>query len=140
MIARSETKYDDRGRVYQTVRYGVNPATGTVGQSLADNTWYDASGNVIKQQPAGARLFTKHAYDGLGRKTKTYVGYDLSESSYADAVTVAGDTIMEQRRSRTTRVERDLNIETTLPQRGGERERRPAAAAWAQGHVLGGMA
>jgi len=96
LIARSETKYDDRGRVYQTVRYGVNPATGTVGQSLADNTWYDASGNVIKQQPAGARLFTKQVYDGLGRKTKTYVGYDLSESSYADAGTVAGDTIIEQ--------------------------------------------
>ena len=71
LIARSETKYDDRGRVYQTVRYGVNPATGSVGQSLTDNTWYDASGNVIKQQPAGARLFTKHVYDGLGRKTKS---------------------------------------------------------------------
>ena len=65
--AKSETKYDARGRVYQTVRYGVNPATGTVGQSLTDNTWYDASGNVLKQQPAGARLFTKQVYDGLGR-------------------------------------------------------------------------
>jgi len=87
LVAKSETKYDDRGRVYQTVRYGVDPATGTVGNALTDDTWYDAAGNVIKDQSAGSRLFTKHVYDGLGRNTKTYVGYDLSETSYADAST-----------------------------------------------------
>ena len=34
----------------------------------------------------------------LGRKTKSFSGYDLAESSYADAasVSVAGDTIVEQ--------------------------------------------
>jgi hypothetical protein len=66
LIARSETKYDDRARVYQTVRYGVDSSTGSVGNSLTDKTWYDAAGNVIKQQPAGAKLFTKTVFDGLG--------------------------------------------------------------------------
>ena len=28
LIARSDTSYDDRGRVYQQVRYGVDPTTG----------------------------------------------------------------------------------------------------------------
>ena len=58
--------------MYQTVRHGVDPATGTVGNSLTGNTWYDAAGNVIKSQPAGAKLFTKTVYDGLGRRTRQY--------------------------------------------------------------------
>ena len=66
LIARSETKYDDRGRVYQNVRHGVDPSTGTVGNTLTDNTWYDDAGNEIKAQPAGSKLFTKMVYDGLG--------------------------------------------------------------------------
>jgi hypothetical protein len=37
------------------VRYGVDPATGNVGNPLTDNTWDDAAGNVIKSQPAGAK-------------------------------------------------------------------------------------
>ncbi|MEO2013523.1 MAG: hypothetical protein ABGZ53_04055 [Fuerstiella sp.] len=75
---------------------GFDPATGTVGNSLTDNTWFDAAGNVIKQQPAGSDLFTKTTYDSLGRSTTRYSGYDLDETSYADAGTVTGDTIMEQ--------------------------------------------
>jgi hypothetical protein len=56
LIARSETKFDDRGRVYQTIRYGVNPSTGSVGNSLTDNTWHDAVGNVIKMLTASQLL------------------------------------------------------------------------------------
>jgi len=33
---------------------------------------------------------------GLGRMTKSYSGYDTSETSYADAGTVSGDTILGQ--------------------------------------------
>ncbi|MCY2963797.1 MAG: RHS repeat-associated core domain-containing protein, partial [Planctomycetota bacterium] len=51
LIARAETRFDDRGRVYQSVRYGVDPTSGVVGYGLTDNTWFDASGNVIKSQP-----------------------------------------------------------------------------------------
>jgi hypothetical protein len=45
----------------------VNPATGTVGNSLVDNTYYDASGNVIETRPSGSEAFTKTVYDGIGR-------------------------------------------------------------------------
>jgi hypothetical protein len=48
---------------------------------LRDDTWYDASGHTVKQQPAGAKLFTKFEYDGIGRRTHQYTGYDLSEAS-----------------------------------------------------------
>jgi hypothetical protein len=35
-------------------------------------------------------------YDGAGRATKRYVGYDLNETTYAEAETVTGDTILQQ--------------------------------------------
>jgi len=115
LVARSETRYDDRGRVYQTIRHGVDPSTGTVGNSLTDNTWYDAAGNVIKQLPAGAKLFTKAVYDGLGRQTKQYQGFDIDETAYADASSVTGDTILEQ--TETTYDSASNAIQTTGRQR-----------------------
>ncbi len=115
LIARSETKYDDRGRVYQTIRYGVNPSTGTVGNSLTDNTWYDAAGNVIKSLPAGAKLFTKTVYDGLGRRTKQSRGYDLDETAYSEASTLSDDTLLEQ--TEFTYDAASNVIQTTLKQR-----------------------
>jgi hypothetical protein len=96
LIARSETKFDDRNRVYQTVTYGVNPSTGAVGNSLTNNTWYDAAGNVIKQLPAGSTRFAKLVYDGLGRRTKQYDGFDVDEMTYAEVQNVDGDTILQQ--------------------------------------------
>jgi len=73
LIARSESFFDELGRVYQTKRYAVNPSTGTVGEA-----------------------FTKTQYDGLGREKKRFLGFDTAETSYADAATVTGDTIFEQ--------------------------------------------
>ncbi|MCY2964772.1 MAG: hypothetical protein NT069_14230 [Planctomycetota bacterium] len=74
----------------------VDPTSGVVGYGLTDNTWFDASGNVIKSQPAGSSAFTKTTYDGLGRTLNTYVGYDLSDSTYIDATTITGDSIFQQ--------------------------------------------
>ena len=54
LIARQETKFDDRGRTYRTIRDGVNPNTGAVGNALTDNTWFDAARHVIKSLPAGS--------------------------------------------------------------------------------------
>jgi RHS repeat-associated protein len=96
LIAKSETKYDDRGRVYRTIRYAVDPSTGTVGNSLSDNSWFDQTGHLIKQLPAGSSRFTKISYDSLGRATVRYSGYDLDETSYSEASSVTDDTIMEQ--------------------------------------------
>jgi RHS repeat-associated protein len=115
LIARSETKFDDRGRSYQMIRYGVNPTTGAVGNSLTDNTWYDAAGHVLKSLPAGARRFTKSVYDGLGRRTKQSRGYDLDETVYSEASTLADDTLLEQ--TEFTYDAASNVIQTTLKQR-----------------------
>ncbi|MBX9677780.1 MAG: hypothetical protein K2X38_03370 [Gemmataceae bacterium] len=97
LVARSTAAYDARGRVYQTVRYGVDPNTGAVGSPLTDNTWFDEASNTIKSQPAGSSLFTKTVYDGLRRVTIQYQGYDLSETGYPTPADLADDTIFEQK-------------------------------------------
>ena len=90
LLAQSATAYDTLGQVYQTAEYGVNPQTGAVDSSpLVSNTWYDADGNVIKSQPAGADTFTKTAYDGLDRPTAQYTGY-------GQAADVSDDVIFEE--------------------------------------------
>jgi hypothetical protein len=117
LASRQEAFYDDLGRTYETRRYAVNPTDGTIGSYVAGYTWYDAAGNVIKQQAEGERSFSKTFYDGLGRATKQFVGYDLSETpgctisssssssssgeaeSYTTATNVTGDTVMEQTES-----------------------------------------
>ena len=96
LIARSESFYDDRDRVYQTKRYAIDVSDGTVGNALVSNTWYDAVGNKIKEQPAGSQAFTKTVYDSLGRPVNRYVGHDTDETAYADASGVSDDTIIEQ--------------------------------------------
>ncbi|MBI1248152.1 RHS repeat-associated core domain-containing protein [bacterium] len=99
LIARREIKYDDRGRVYRTITYGVDPSTGSVGNALTSNHWYDAAGNEIKSLPAGSKLFSKSTYDSLGRQTVQFQGYELDESNYVEAGNVDGDTILEQSES-----------------------------------------
>lgn len=96
LISRSEANYDDLNRIYQAISYAVDPSTGSVGNSIADNIWYDAAGNVIKELPAGSNMFLKFSYDSLRRQTKKYQGYDLDETSYADIESVTDDTILEQ--------------------------------------------
>ncbi len=86
LVARTATNYDNRGRIYQRVVYAVDPSTGNVGNSLTDNTWYDPSGNVAQEQPAGSGAVQALVRDALGRVTTQYY-------EYYDGT---GDTVMQQ--------------------------------------------
>jgi RHS repeat-associated protein len=86
LVARGEADFDDRGRVYRTRTFAVDPATGMVGNSLVDNTWYDASGNTLCSLPAGSQAFTKMTYDGIGRTTASYIGYNPDDEITPDSV------------------------------------------------------
>ncbi|MCI0539757.1 MAG: transglycosylase SLT domain-containing protein [Verrucomicrobiales bacterium] len=94
----SDTAYDNLGRVYQVTTHAVNPANGSLGNALVEKFWYDPVGNLIKRRAAGAGqyVYEKSSYDGLRRVTKSYLSYDTAETSYADASTVIGDTVMRQ--------------------------------------------
>ena len=105
LIGKVLTDYDDRGRVYQRTTYAVNDS-GTTGNTLIGGWWYDKAGNVIKEiQPGSGKVFTKTAYDPLGRAITSYTGFDLgtSEAAYTGGaanndgdVSISGDTVISQ--------------------------------------------
>ena len=97
--SRSETKYDNRGRVYQTIVHEIDPDDGTVRDRLTTNYWRDEDGRQIKTaNPNG--LFTKTTYDGAGRVTATYLSYDTTDEAtsptYAEADDLTDDIVIEQ--------------------------------------------
>jgi RHS repeat-associated protein len=100
LVTKSETLYDNRGHVYRTLRYGIDPEDGTGDIALADNTWRDASGNILKQQPAGARAFTRLEYDGIDRPVATYLAVNPAAHGGNPAGSVTEDTVIEQTETR----------------------------------------
>ena len=66
LLSRSESLYDKLGRVYQSKTYAVNPSTGSVGDALVSNSWYDALGRTLKQQSGSSQAFSKMVYDAPG--------------------------------------------------------------------------
>jgi RHS repeat-associated protein len=96
LIARGSINYDNLGRIYQRVRYAVNPATGQVGNSLTANFWYDPSGNLIKVKDSGSSALQKAIYDGIRRPIAQYISHNTSETAYPYPVSVANDVVFEQ--------------------------------------------
>ena len=99
LIARSQTLWDNRGRVYQSIVYGVDPDTGTVGNPLVTNNWYDQAGNQIKTLPAGSQCFTKSFYDSQARVYAECQGYYTGSGSelFADVPLITSqNAIFEQ--------------------------------------------
>jgi YD repeat-containing protein len=97
--AKATQSYDDLGRVYLAKTYSVDPSSGTVGSSLATNSYYDHRGNVIETSAPGG-IVTKHAYDGAGRdiKDSTTDGGVINSASatWANAGTTTNDVVIEQ--------------------------------------------
>ena len=111
LIAKNETKFDTRGRVYRTLNYAVSDA-GVAGNSLQSNTWFDENGNVIKSKPSGSEAFTETTYDAINRPTNSNYGYydatlsgnvifEESEIEYDDASNVTFTTSKQRFHSAT---------------------------------------
>lgn len=96
LVARTQTKYDNAGRVYQRLVYSV--ASGTAGNSLIEKFWYDPSGNLMKHVPLGTLVFEKKQFDGLNRVIASYLCYNTSEAdtNYSAAGAITGDTVLNQ--------------------------------------------
>jgi RHS repeat-associated protein len=92
---KSTSLFDPKGQDYQDTVYNVDPSVGLTGDQLTSKKWFDARGMLVKSADANG-LFNKAIYDGAGRVVGSYTSYDDSETSYADAQTVAGDTVIEQ--------------------------------------------
>lgn len=97
LIGRTTSAFDSLGRVYQQINYAVDPSTGTVGNPLTTDTWYDPVGRVMKQISGGDGLVaTKMAHNAVGWVTATYRSYYTGTASYSEAGTVSGDIVDEQ--------------------------------------------
>ena len=90
------TAYDERGQVYQTSVFGVNPITGTeTGDSQVTSDYHDLGGDLVAERaPTG--LWTKTLYDGAGRVTSAYQTDGSGGTAYAAAASVAGDVVLSQ--------------------------------------------
>ncbi len=94
--AQAITSYDERGRVYQTQVYDVNPSTGVVSSSaLTTNYYYDHRGDVMAESDPGG-LWTKSQYDGAGRDVMDYTTDGAGGTTWTDASNVTNDTVLEQ--------------------------------------------
>ena len=90
------TAYDERGQVYQTSVFGVNPITGTeTGDSQVTSDYHDLGGDLIAER-AATGLWTKTLYDGAGRVTSAYQTDGSGGTAYAAAASVAGDVVLSQ--------------------------------------------
>ena len=90
LAARTDTLYDNRGQVYQTIQYG-NASTAALDQTLVTNIFHDGRGNVIATSAPGG-LWTKTVYDGAGRLKNVYQTDNAGGSPFS----ISGDTIVSE--------------------------------------------
>ncbi|MDF1813853.1 MAG: RHS repeat-associated core domain-containing protein [Verrucomicrobiales bacterium] len=95
-IARKETEYDGRNRVFEVNTYGVDPANGNLTNALTAGTWYDEDDNVIKQTEPGQNGATKTDYNGRNLPTVTYAVIPGTPPSGEPANDISDDTVVEQ--------------------------------------------
>ncbi|WP_186774669.1 RHS repeat protein [Allorhodopirellula solitaria] len=70
LVSREKIKFDVRGRVYRRIRFAVDPATGSVSGNQTRDQFYDAGGNVVRLEPAGAMDYQTFNFDSLSRRIK----------------------------------------------------------------------
>ncbi len=92
---KEETKHDEKSQVYQIVRHNVDPSSGSLGNRLTTNYWYNARGMAIKKRDPNG-ILRKSQYDGAGRLTASYVSYHDAETAYGDAQDVVNDTVISE--------------------------------------------
>ncbi|MCG8600667.1 MAG: RHS repeat-associated core domain-containing protein [Verrucomicrobiales bacterium] len=95
-IGREESEFDLRGRIYENLRYGADPANGNLKGPLTLGLWYDPNGNVISETAAGSDSATKTDYDGLNRIVTRYQVIPGTVPGGAPANDVTNDVVVEQ--------------------------------------------
>jgi RHS repeat-associated protein len=95
LLGWSKVKFDVLGRSFLSIRHEVDAATGAVGNSLKDNTWYDPAGRVLVRWPAGSQAFESIVYDAAGRATNTSTAYQPDWASGMPLI--AQSIVMEER-------------------------------------------
>ncbi len=91
-ISLSRTKYDERGRAYERISYGVHTKTGTLGNLILDGsdpvmfvsrTWFDPNGRVAK---TSGSTISKTEFDSAGRGYRSFVLAQDKDADYDESV------------------------------------------------------
>ena len=98
LLTESENFYDLLGRNYRSMTYGVSG--GSTGNALESNSYYDPTGQVIKQSSPGSKAWTKTVYDSIRRATTVFTSYPADGTDDGNTNAVTDDIVMEQ--SKTT--------------------------------------
>jgi RHS repeat-associated protein len=124
-----QTNFDEKGQVYQQVKFNVDPSAGTLGDSLTTNFWRNGRGMIIKTRGPNGE-FQKFQYDGVRRTTASFISFDDAETTYALASTVASDRVVDE--TVTTYDAASNAIQTTRYQRAsGSSQTGDLATSWA---------
>jgi RHS repeat-associated protein len=94
LISKTELRHDARGNKFRELIYSVSG--GSAGNAIANDSWFDENGNVIKERKAGQRVFTKTVRDGLNRIVKTFVCYPIDDSEDGPTSDVSNDLVISQ--------------------------------------------
>ena len=98
LLAKSETLYDVLGRPYRSKTYAVN-SSGATGSALVSNTYFDGSGQAIKQSSPGTKAWQKTVFDSLGRPTASFTSYPADGTNDGNTNDVSDDIVVEQSES-----------------------------------------
>ena len=94
--ARMTAEYDERGRVFASHIYDVDPTSGAVGGAVRnDSAWYDRRGNLAKSSDRTG-LVTKYQNDGGDRLATVFSSDGGGDGSWGDAGNVDGDVVLGQ--------------------------------------------
>ncbi len=100
------SSHDDLGRLYRGEVYGVDTSSGAVINPQVSNRYYNETGLVAREAPAGSLLFTATIYDALGRTKLVSRAYEPSPSGSSssassgtppDPASLAGAIVISQR-------------------------------------------
>ncbi|MCG8651129.1 MAG: hypothetical protein MI861_14925, partial [Pirellulales bacterium] len=118
LLSKQESFFDDRGRVYQSKTYAVDPSTGTVGNALTESSWFDQGGNLTKQIAAGAGdAYSRNEYNNLGRVTVSLTAYEDNSAPNDEVVITKNEMVYDQAGNllSTTVNQRDTNTPVASP-------------------------
>jgi RHS repeat-associated protein len=96
LLARWEPAFDNQGRLFKTLLSSVDPTTGNVTGHLTKLSWFDPSGNLIKNQEINGNGFKKWTIDSVGRVTAKYVACFPGTDGGDDPDSVEEDWVLEQ--------------------------------------------
>jgi RHS repeat-associated protein len=97
-LAKFETSYDVLGRAFRSMTYAVD-SLGELGNSLVSNTYFDGSGQAIKQSSPGTKAWQKTVFDSLGRATASFTSYPADGTNDGNTNDVSDDIVVEQSES-----------------------------------------